>query len=174
MFKSGRWNDWVSLVLANLFVGISYGWWQSKHTKHHANPNKDGHDPDIDLSAIAMTPERARRSSALGRWLVAHQGWYFFPLLLLEGVSLHWEAVKRVAGPGELRRRWVEIALLTVRFGGLTALVFGLQLFEFPPPDPLPVEPRRPRLLLRRHRHRLDARSALRSSSAQTCSNEFT
>ena len=22
------------------------------------------------------------------RWLVAHQGWYFFPILLLEGLSL--------------------------------------------------------------------------------------
>ena len=57
MFKSGRWNDWISLIVANLLVGISYGWWQSKHTRHHANPNKDGADPDIALSAIAMTPE---------------------------------------------------------------------------------------------------------------------
>ena len=126
MFKSGRWNDWVSLVLANLFVGISYGWWQSKHTKHHAHPNQDGYDPDIDLSAIAMTPERARRRSALGRWLVAHQGWYFFPILLLEGLSLHWEAVKRVTGRGELRRRWVEVTLLTIRFAGLAGLVFAV------------------------------------------------
>ena len=23
IFKSGRWNDWVSLIIANLFVGIS-------------------------------------------------------------------------------------------------------------------------------------------------------
>jgi hypothetical protein len=56
MFKSGRWNDWVSLIIANLLVGISYGWWQSKHTRHHANPNKEGADPDIALRAVAMTP----------------------------------------------------------------------------------------------------------------------
>ena len=36
IFKSGRWNDWVSLIIANLLVGISYGWWQSKHNRHHA------------------------------------------------------------------------------------------------------------------------------------------
>jgi fatty acid desaturase len=30
IFKSGRWNDWTSLVIANLLVGISYGWWRSK------------------------------------------------------------------------------------------------------------------------------------------------
>src|SRR5215211_8468682 len=102
MFKSGRWNDWISLIVANLLVGISYGWWQNKHNRHHANPNKDGADPDIALSAIAMTPERAtRHRSPLMRWLVAHQGWYFFPILLLEGLSLHREAVRRVISPAE-------------------------------------------------------------------------
>ena len=30
--KSGRWNDWVSMIIANLLVGISYGWWQREHT----------------------------------------------------------------------------------------------------------------------------------------------
>ena len=86
MFKSGRWNDWVSLIIANLLVGISYGWWQSKHTRHHANPNKEGADPDIALPAIAMTPAMAtRHHNRLLRWLVAHQGWYFFPLLCSRG-----------------------------------------------------------------------------------------
>ena len=125
IFASGRWNDWTSLVVANLLVGISYGWWQSKHTRHHAKPNTEGADPDIALAAVAMTPAIAtRHSNRVLRWLVAHQGWYFFPILLLEGVSLHWDGVKRVAGRGKLERRWIEAALLTVRLGGLAALVF--------------------------------------------------
>jgi fatty acid desaturase len=125
IFRSGRWNDWISLILANLFVGISYGWWQSKHNRHHANPNKQGADPDIALSAIAMTPEMAtRQRSRLMRWLVAHQGWYFFPILLLEGLSLHWDAIRRVSSRGTLQRRWVELSFLALRLGGLVALVF--------------------------------------------------
>jgi len=125
IFRSGRWNDWVSLIVANLLVGISYGWWQSKHTRHHANPNKEGSDPDIALSAVAFTPERANRHrSRLLRWLVARQGWYFFPLLLLEGASLHWDGVRRVFRRDRLERRWVEMGLLTVRLGGLLALAF--------------------------------------------------
>jgi fatty acid desaturase len=125
IFKSGRWNDWVSLVVANLFVGLSYGWWQSKHTRHHASPNQVGADPDIDLPVIAFTPEAAnRRRTRLGRWLVAHQGWYFFPTLLLEGVSLHADGLIRVLGRGPLKRRWLELTLLSVRLGGLVTLVF--------------------------------------------------
>ena len=125
IFKSGRWNDWVSLIIANLLVGISYGWWQSKHNRHHANPNKEGADPDIALSAIAMTPALAiRHRSRLMRWLVAHQGWYFFPILLLEGASLHTDGIRRVISRDKIQRRWIEISLLTLRLGGLALLVF--------------------------------------------------
>jgi fatty acid desaturase len=125
MFRSGRWNDWVSLIIANLFVGISYGWWQNKHNRHHANPNKEGADPDIALGALALTPELAtKQRSPLMKWLVAHQGWYFFPILLLEGLSLHREAIRRVISPGKLPRRWVELSFLTFRLAGLVGLVF--------------------------------------------------
>ena len=60
IFVSGRWNDWISLILGDLFVGMSYGWWRHKHTRHHANPNKIDVDPDIDLPVISFTPEQAR------------------------------------------------------------------------------------------------------------------
>jgi fatty acid desaturase len=125
IFKSGRWNDWVSLIIANLLVGISYGWWQNKHNRHHANPNKEGADPDIALHAIAMTPAMAtRHRSRLMRWLVAHQGWYFFPILLLEGLSLHTDGIRRVISRDKVQRRWLELSFLTIRLGGLLALVF--------------------------------------------------
>jgi fatty acid desaturase len=124
IFRSGKWNDWVSLIIANLMVGISYGWWQSKHTRHHAKPNTEGADPDIDLQVIAFTPAQVdRRRNALTRWLVGRQGWFFFPALFFEGVSLHIDGVRRVFGRGQLRRRWVEITFMSVRLGGLIALV---------------------------------------------------
>ena len=44
IFVSGRWNDWASLVIANLLAGMSYGWWNHKHSRHHAKPNTLGAD----------------------------------------------------------------------------------------------------------------------------------
>lgn len=125
IFKSGRWNDWVSVVIGDLFIGMSYGWWQNKHTRHHANPNRVGEDPDIELPVIAFTPEQAAaHRNPVSRWLIAHQGWLFFPILLLEGVSLHLSGFKRVLSRGRVERRWAELGLLAIRFLLYLSVVF--------------------------------------------------
>lgn len=125
IFASGRWNDWISLVLGDLLVGMSYGWWQHKHTRHHANPNQLGSDPDIELPVIAVTAETAaRQHNPLTTWLRAHQGVLFFPILFFEGISLHASSVRRVFARGRLERRWVEITFLALRMVGYLVLVF--------------------------------------------------
>jgi fatty acid desaturase len=125
IFVSGRANDWASLIIGDLFIGMSYGWWRHKHSRHHANPNREGVDPDIDLPVIAVTPDRARRGkNALTRWAMAHQGAFFFPLLLLEGISLHASSVKRVLAKEKVERRGWEISLLSVRLIGFVVLTF--------------------------------------------------
>jgi len=58
------------------------------------------------------------------KWLVSHQGWYFFPILMLEGLSMHSEGFRRVVKRGAVERRWVEFGLLVVRLGGFVALAF--------------------------------------------------
>ncbi|MET0734718.1 MAG: acyl-CoA desaturase [Microbacterium sp.] len=125
IFVSGRWNDWTTLVLGNLFVGMSYGWWRHKHTRHHANPNKIDVDPDIDLPVISFTPQQvSERRSPIARWLVGHQGIFFFPILLLEGLSLHASSVRRMFQREPLERRWAESGLLVLRLAGFVTLVF--------------------------------------------------
>jgi fatty acid desaturase len=52
------------------------------------------------------------------------QGWYFFPILLLLGLSMHDEAIRGLISPAKTQRRWVEIGFLTLRLGGLALLVF--------------------------------------------------
>ena len=125
IFVSGRWNDWISIILGDLLVGMSYGWWQHKHTRHHANPNKLGTDPDIELPVIAVSPEAAaRHRGPVITWLRGHQGVLFFPILLLEGLSLHASSVRRMFVRGRLERRWAEIVFLSVRLIGYLVLVF--------------------------------------------------
>ncbi|MEN1974654.1 fatty acid desaturase family protein [Cellulomonas olei] len=127
IFESGRWNDWSSLILADLYAGMSYGWWQHKHSRHHAKPNQVGADPDIATDVILFhTEDLPAARSGLKGWLTRRQGWLFFPVLLLEGLNLHVSGVKTVFGRGPVKRRPVEIALITLRLGGYLALVLWL------------------------------------------------
>ncbi len=125
IFKSGKWNEWVSLIVINLFVGMGHGWWQRKHNKHHSAPNKVGADPDIDPGVLAFSPHAVeQRRNPLTRWLATKQGWFFYPLLLLEGVNLHVQGLRRVLSKERMKRRWVELTFITLRLGTFVALVF--------------------------------------------------
>ena len=125
IFASGKWNDWASLVLANLYAGMSYGWWMHKHSRHHAKPNQVGADPDIGSGALVFTTEDLEKErTGIAGWFVQRQGWLFFPLLLLEGINLHAAGIKTIFGRGEVKRRWVEITFVSVRLIGYVAVVF--------------------------------------------------
>ena len=59
-------------------------------------------------------------------WLTARQGWRVFPLLTLEGLSLHADAVRTVVQDRELSHRGTEALLLTIRLAVLPGLVLAL------------------------------------------------
>lgn len=125
IFVSARWNEWVSLVVVNLFAGMGLGWWNSKHNKHHAAPNKVGADPDIAPGVLVWTDEDARaRRTRLGRWLATKQGYFFYPLLLLEGLNLHVQGLRRVLSRGPVKRRWVELSFIAARLATFLVVVF--------------------------------------------------
>jgi fatty acid desaturase len=124
VFESGKANDLAGRVLADLFVGISYSWWMTKHSRHHANPNTVSKDPDIEPDFIIFQKEHAAEVKGFQVFLTKRQGWLFFPALLLEGLNLHIHAFKTVFSPGKVDNRSAEIVLLLVRNLGYLAAVF--------------------------------------------------
>ena len=130
VFRSGPANDRLALVLGNAVSGLSTAWWARKHSRHHAAPNQEGRDPDIVAGVVAFTTAAATsRRRRLTAWLTTKQGWFFFPLLLLEGLNLHIESLRSLLGRQrvEPRRRWLELGLLVVRHSSLlVALVWLL------------------------------------------------
>jgi fatty acid desaturase len=115
-------NRRLGLIAGNVLGGLSYGWWQDKHLRHHANPNHEGLDPDVAEGVIVWSEQQAeRRSTRPGRWFARHQAAAFFPLLTFEGWNL------AIAGLRALRERpakarALEATLLIVRH--LTCLAF--------------------------------------------------
>ncbi len=121
VFRSRRWNDRLGLLLSNLGVGLSYGWWVDKHNRHHRHPNDVGRDPDVARNVLAWNEEQARSQRGPLRFIARHQGAFFFPLLLMEAWNLHVGSVRvLITKP---RERIVEIVLFSMHVAGCLTLL---------------------------------------------------
>ncbi|MGH3490290.1 MAG: fatty acid desaturase family protein [Actinopolymorphaceae bacterium] len=124
VFASKRHARIAGILLGNLGIGLSYGWWIGKHTRHHANPNHVDDDPDISVGGIAWSSHQARSPRGIAsRTLVSWQAFLFFPLLLLEGLHLYVSGV-RALWRGDVKRRTAEAVLLALHTVGCLAALF--------------------------------------------------
>lgn len=146
IFKNNKANDWLGLILANLFAGLSYGFWMRKHNQHHKQPNQIDADPDIAIRILSFTPESRDAKKGFERWLSERQGWLFPFLLFLTGFDLLLDSFAGLARKDRpLKIRLLEFGLMVVRqtapyvgmalmFGWLWAIalwVFQMMIFGF-------------------------------------------
>jgi fatty acid desaturase len=122
VFASRRASYVAGLLLGNLGIGLSCGWWVDKHNRHHAHPNTEDADPDIAAGALAFTAAQARASRGVARLVFRYQAYLFFPLLLLEAISLHVASIRALTSQGSRHRSW-EAALLAVHVAGYLTVV---------------------------------------------------
>jgi fatty acid desaturase len=123
IFRSRKANYVLGVLLGNLGIGLSYGWWVSKHNRHHAHPNTEGADPDITMKVLAFTATQARASRGLPRMAFRYQAYLFFPLLLGEAISVHAASIRALASR-DFRRSAGEAALLAIHLAGYLTVVF--------------------------------------------------
>ena len=121
VFRTNRASERAGLVAGNLGIGMSYGYWMVKHTKHHANPNHDDLDPDVGPGVLVWSREAARS----GGFLTRYQAYLFLPLLTLLGVSLKRDSI-RALRDGTVKRRRLEAALLGGHFVAYVSMLFAV------------------------------------------------
>jgi fatty acid desaturase len=106
VFADHKTNQTMGLLLGNLLIGVGYGWWMGKHTRHHANPNHEDEDPDVDIAVLAFSAEQAERK-------------------LLEGFSLH--VISTAAAVRREVKGWqLELVLMAVHVVVYLGAVFLL------------------------------------------------
>ena len=129
-------NTAVGLIAGNLLSGLSIGWWIDKHNRHHANPNKEDHDPDIGEGVLAFTTRHVEhRRGPIATAIIRNQAMLFFPLLTLEGINLHVASIAYLARARTAKLRRTEIALLVVHLiayvGAVLVILTPLQALAF-------------------------------------------
>jgi fatty acid desaturase len=110
VFRRRRASE-ISGRIAGAGIGMGYGWWQDKHTRHHANPNHEELDPDLSPDLLVWSQDQARAATGLPRLIGRFQAVLFFPLLTLEGFNLHVSGVRALANRS-LKHRTLEGTLL--------------------------------------------------------------
>ena len=116
VFKNNKANDWLGLILANLFAGLSYGFWLRKHNKHHQRPNQIGEDPDIAIRVLSFTTESKEAKKGIERFFTERQGYLFPFLLLFTGFDLLLDSFAGLARKDKpLRVRILEFSLMMIR-----------------------------------------------------------
>ncbi|MGW1740524.1 fatty acid desaturase family protein [Nocardia sp. NPDC001965] len=125
VFRLRRPTEIMGRIAGNAGIGLGYGWWQDKHTRHHANPNHEELDPDVAPDILLWSQRQARAGRGLPRLVGRVQAFLFFPLLLLEGLNLHLAGV-RALGNRSLKHRVSEGALLFGHFAAYLAVVFAV------------------------------------------------
>lgn len=124
-FHVTKLNDFFGLVHANLLIGMSFGWWMSKHNQHHAQPNREDTDPDIAIPVIAFSEKSAREKRGIPRFIVKYQKFFFLPLLLFEAYSLHVGSIIFFIKKKSWKYRTVEILLFVLHLAGFFTIIFS-------------------------------------------------
>ncbi|WP_181766925.1 fatty acid desaturase family protein [Streptomyces albidus (ex Kaewkla and Franco 2022)] len=123
VFTRRRASEVGGRLVGNLGIGMSYGWWMNKHTRHHANPNHEELDPDVSPDILVWSQDQARAAKGLPRFIGRHQAGLFFPLLTLEGFNLHVSSI-RALRERHMKKRVLEGTLLFAHLGGYLAALF--------------------------------------------------
>jgi fatty acid desaturase len=124
VLASGPANDRLGRIIGTAMAGMSYQWWMTKHTRHHANPNRLGKDPDIDPDTVSFHEETAASRRGLMAAFTRRQGYLFFGLLAFEGVNLHLRSVASLVERRRVDGRALELTILALRFGVYLTAVF--------------------------------------------------
>ncbi|MET9169975.1 MULTISPECIES: fatty acid desaturase family protein [Streptomyces] len=123
VFRRRRPSEIWGRLFGNLGIGMSYGWWMNKHTRHHANPNHEDLDPDVAPDILVWSTDQARASSGPARLIGGHQAYLFFPLLTLEGFNLHVASVRALRSPW-MKSRLAESLLLFLHMAAYLSALF--------------------------------------------------
>eukprot|EP00930_Biecheleria_cincta_P015863 TRINITY_DN13087_c0_g1_i1.p1 TRINITY_DN13087_c0_g1~~TRINITY_DN13087_c0_g1_i1.p1 ORF type:complete len:757 (-),score=157.16 TRINITY_DN13087_c0_g1_i1:76-2016(-) len=115
----------IQVLFYGVGCGMSAGWWRSNHNRHHATPQKLGHDADLEtlpLVAFNAAVVKGIRSPVMKKWLQA-QAYLFMPLTCFL-VVLGWQLYLH---PRYMMRtsKWLEMASLAARYYLTFACLFS-------------------------------------------------
>jgi fatty acid desaturase len=86
VFNSIRFNNLLGLA-STAAIAMVFPSWTERHNRHHAKPNQDGIDPDIEVPFIALSEADYDSKDPAQRFAARWQAYYYYPLGAIVGFS---------------------------------------------------------------------------------------
>jgi len=90
IFKSTKMNDIFGNLCASVLF-LNYRYWTIKHNFHHAHPNQEGKDPDIQLPIFSFTKKRFDSKKGVEKFFRKHQAVLYLPLTVFLAYSMQFK-----------------------------------------------------------------------------------
>ena len=118
IFSSARANSLAGWLCWSLALGISFAYWNDRHTRHHTNTNDLAADPDLQWAGLVAYTDAAVEARPRRRWLMRHQALlgpaYTLALAFAfraEGWAFAWRHLTGLARAAELATLAVSLVL---------------------------------------------------------------
>lgn len=87
IFKSTRFNDIFGYIFGAM-IAAEFTSWKTKHNMHHAHPNQEDKDPDVELPLLSFTKEKFLEKKGLAKLFRRYQAYLYYPLGTLVFISV--------------------------------------------------------------------------------------
>jgi fatty acid desaturase len=125
VFKSTRFNDLLG-VASSAAIGLVFANWTARHNAHHAYPNQESKDPDLELPFLAVSELGYRNKPGLQKSVMRWQALYYFPLGGIVSLTNRLGTLSFFLQGGLSRGVWRLLLYLPATF-----ILFALPFFVF-------------------------------------------
>lgn len=94
--KSKKINDFLGHFSISFLLGGSFSYWKFKHNRHHAYPNHEDSDPDINNDPFSFSERKAKQKKGLSKLITRYQSFLLPPVFLLMLFMMRLDSIKYV------------------------------------------------------------------------------
>jgi fatty acid desaturase len=131
VFSSIRLNQ-VLGISCSILLGMVFDNWRTRHNIHHAFPNEESKDPDVEVPFLATSESLYSNKSPLQRFFARYQAYYYYPLGSIVSFSNRLGTISYFKG----RSSWKDFGRLAAYLPA-AAFLFVLPFVLFSPPKAL-------------------------------------
>ncbi len=124
IFNSERNNDIAGYFFGTLAV-IAFAGWKTSHNAHHANPNQEDEDPNVEIPLLSFNIDRYKSKKGLAKIIRKYQMYMYYPLVFGVGFGMRIADIFYFKQTFKISKLWqLEIFLIAFFILYLTPFLF--------------------------------------------------